>query len=214
MLHDCCHMWFTILFASTHHYQSPSTQLLAIALHGMWLFPPFSSSLRLVLFYDIQFNANQHEQLGRCVWKKAASTQKSDIFNLLSDPPVRSEIPDTILLLLLLSEGGKASLLNAPVLTSIMTVSRIEKPSRQISFSTQWWLTASVEWILMPHTQNCSKLLQVWVQHCLHIVIIFKGPLRGTRQSNICLQGALDNSKQSEIHLLRKDQKKDIRQWT
>ena len=68
-----------------------------------------------------------------------------------------SEGPDTILLFLPLSGGGKASLLNAFVLTSIMTVSRIEKPSRKISLSTQWWLTASEGDILTPHTPKQFK---------------------------------------------------------
>lgn len=58
------------------------------------------------------------------------------IFNLRGKRAECSERLDAILLLLQQLREGKAPLLNASVLTSIMTVSRIEKPSRQISFST------------------------------------------------------------------------------
>lgn len=57
--------------------------------------------------------------------------KKSDIFNLLSEPAGSSQRLNTTLLLLLLSGRGKAPLLNASLLTSIMTVSGIEKPGRR-----------------------------------------------------------------------------------
>ena len=97
-------------------------------------FTPFQ--VGVVFLYGIEFNANRLEQLPIYIRKAAASTQKSDIFNLHSEPALCSERLDTILLLLLLSERGKALCLNASVLTSITTVSGIEKPSRQISFRT------------------------------------------------------------------------------
>lgn len=116
-----------IPFASTHHYLSLSTQLLAIALHCMWLFPPSGQVYIWFLFTvqnSMQINMNSSDNV---IQKQQPRPKKSDIFNLRSEPAVCSDRPDTILLLLLLSGRGQAPLLNAPVLTSIMTVSRIEK---------------------------------------------------------------------------------------
>lgn len=152
------------LFASTHHYQSLSAQLLAMALHCMWLFPLQVKSM-FGFFHGTELDSFKHEQLRLYV---AASTQKIDIFNLYSEPAVCCQRLDTLLLLLLLSRRGRAPLLNASVLTSIMTVSRIEKPSRQISFSTHWWLSEVASDATHPKQFKAAANINTTLPPCIH----------------------------------------------
>lgn len=163
MLHDYCHMWLMSFSMPQHiainncqHDYHNNWPLLCIAcglsLHRLntcllffFLYMPYS---------PIQINMKTLTY----IFEKQQLSYKNNIFDLHSRLAVCSERLDSTLLLFLLSERGKAPLLNAPLLTSIMTVSRIEKPCRQISFSTHWWLTGLLKWILMPHIWNRSKL--------------------------------------------------------
>lgn len=108
--------------------------------------------------------------------------QKSDIFNLLSEPAVSSQRLNTTLLLLLLSGRGKAPLLNASLLTSIMTVSRIEKPGRKKRHADDSQPQSAEFW---RHT--CETVQSCWKHiYCASSVYpsLSKRPWHATRQNN------------------------------
>lgn len=163
MLHNYCHMWLMdfsmpqhIAINNCQHDYHNNWPLLCIAC-GLSL-DRLNTCLLFFFLYTPYSPIQINMKTLTYIFEKQQLSYKNDIFDLHSRLAVCSERLDSTLLLFLLSERGKAPLLNAPLLTSIMTVSRIEKPCSQISFSTHWWLTGLLKWILMPHIWNCSKL--------------------------------------------------------
>ena len=143
-----------------NHCQHNYWPSLCIA-HGFSPFQVKTVFFFLSLRYTIRLRQKwkTHTMCFRSGWIKRK--ENCDIFNLRGERAECCERLDAIPLLLQQAREGKAPLLNASVLTSIMTVSRIEKPSRQISFSTHWWLTVSVKWLLMPCTPSSSKGMKI-----------------------------------------------------